>query len=107
MGGRRIIGVALMVVSVLLVAFISFHSWILTEMNDVDGRTTLTVVDAALLTNQEVGVFTLGEEEDGHKKKKKEEEKEKKKEKKEEEHDTDVDVHGFDDYVTVADIEEE
>merc|ERR1712238_222591 len=100
------------------VAFISFHSWILTEMNDVDGRTTLTVVDAALLTNQEVGVFTLGEEEDGHKKKKKEEEKkeeegkerggkekeEKKKEEKEEEKkkkkkgdgdDTDVDVHGF------------
>merc|ERR1712238_401739 len=83
-GGRRIIGVALMVVSVLLVAFISFHSWILTEMNDVDGRTTLTVVDAALLTNQEVGVFTLGEEEDGHKKKKKEEEKKKKKKEKEE-----------------------
>merc|ERR1712238_260223 len=123
-GGRRIIGVALMVVSVLLVAFISFHSWILTEMNDVDGRTTLTVVDAALLTNQEVDVFTIGEEEDGHKKKKKEEEKKKKKEKEEEkkekkkeekdeekkkkkdDDDDDVALH-FDDYVTVADIEEE
>merc|ERR1712238_434801 len=84
-GGRRIIGVALMVASVLLVALISFHSWILTEMND--GRTsptTLTVVDAALLTNQEVDVFTMEEEEGGHKKKKKEEEEKKKKEKKEE-----------------------
>merc|ERR1712238_568659 len=95
-GGRRIIGVALMVASVLLVALISFHSWILTEMND--GRTsptTLTVVDTALLTNQEVDVFTMEEEEGGHKKKKKEEEEKKKKEKKEEGYDKkveDVDV---------------
>merc|ERR1712238_590947 len=122
-GGRRIIGVALMVASVLVAALISFHSWILTEMND--GRTsptTLTVVDAALLTNQEVDVFTMEEEEGGHKKKKKEEEKKKKKEKekiekkkeekdeekkkKKDDDDDDVALH-FDDYVTVADIEEE
>jgi len=52
-GGIRIIALSFTVVGILLVALISFHSWILNEMND--GRTTpttLTAIDTSLITTR-------------------------------------------------------
>jgi len=93
-GGIRIIALSFTVVGILLVALISFHSWILNEMND--GRTTpttLTAIDTSLITTHNridtattittYEVVSIEEEDYNEKKKKKNKKDEKKKEEKE------------------------